>query len=241
MAAMRERQRLLALLKVERNLHEVCKSADQNPVGRRLTAGQKSACNPSDNCGPKLGQALTALKIDVQWIEKRIPTPTSPVQEKIRAIVGLVDRTIQLVQRISSQLRPAMLDDLGLTAATEWLAGDFSRRSGIPCSVDVAAVESRIGGNSATALFRIIQEALTNVARHARASRVSVELWESEGTLVIRVLDDGRGITEQQSSAPSSFGLIGIRERVEGLGGADVDHWAAGRGDDPDGDNPPPP
>ena len=167
----------------------------------------------------ELGQILTALKMDLQWIEKKFAPRTTQVIKKIHDVVGLADQTIQMVHRISSELRPGMLDDLGLAAAIEWLGGDFSRRNGIPCRVDITTPESRIGGNSSTALFRIVQEALTNVARHAHASRASVELWEADHTLTIRVKDDGRGVTEEQSTSPLSFGLIGIRERVQGLGG----------------------
>jgi signal transduction histidine kinase len=167
----------------------------------------------------ELGQILTALKMDLQWIEKRLAPRTTQVMEKFHGVVGLADQTIQMVHRISSELRPGMLDDLGLAAAVEWLGGDFSRRNGIPCRVDITVPESRIGGNSSTALFRIIQEALTNVARHAHASHSSVELWEADRALTIRVQDDGRGVTEEQSTSPLSFGLIGIRERVQGLGG----------------------
>jgi signal transduction histidine kinase len=112
-----------------------------------------------------------------------------------------------------------MLDDLGLAAAIEWFAGDFSRRNGIPCRADITVPRSRFGGNSSTAVFRIVQEALTNVARHAHASHVSVEIWEADLTLTIRVQDDGEGVTEEQSTSPSSFGLTGIRERVQGLHG----------------------
>jgi signal transduction histidine kinase len=137
----------------------------------------------------------------------------------MRGVVGLSDETIKIVHRISSELRPGVLDDLGLAAAIEWLGGDFSRRSGIPCLIDFTAPESAIGGNSSMVLFRIVQEALTNVTRHAQASRVSVEIWETDRVLTIRIRDDGRGISEEQATAPTAFGLIGIRERVSGLGG----------------------
>jgi signal transduction histidine kinase len=167
----------------------------------------------------ELGQILAALKMDLQWIEKRYAQSTTQVMEKIHDVVGLADKTIQMVHRISSELRPGILDDLGLAAAIEWLGADFSRRNGIPCRVDFTASESRIGEKGATVLFRIVQEALINVERHALASRASVELWEEDRILTIRVQDDGIGVTEAQSMSPSAFGLIGIRERVQGLQG----------------------
>jgi PAS domain S-box-containing protein len=167
----------------------------------------------------ELGQTLTALKMDLQWIERRLAPRPEHVMEKIRDVVGLADQAIQMVHRIASELRPGVLDDLGLAAAIEWLGKDFSRRNGIPCSVDVTTPESLIGGNSATALFRIVQEALTNVAHHAQASRASIEIWEADRCLTVRVRDDGKGVTEEQSTSPIAFGLIGIRERAQGLRG----------------------
>lgn len=141
------------------------------------------------------------------------------MMDKVHGVVGLADQTIQMVHRIASELRPGILDDLGLAAAIEWLGGDFSRRNGIPCRVDITIAEPRISGRNATALFRIVQEALTNVAHHAHASRASVELWEEDQTLLIRVQDDGIGISDEQCASPTAFGLIGIRERVQGLRG----------------------
>ena len=131
----------------------------------------------------------------------------------------MTDQTIEKVQRLSSQLRPRMLDDLGLTAAIEWLGGDFSRRTRIRCKVTVELTESRIGGNSTTVIFRMVQEALTNVERHAKASAVVVELREVQERIEIRVKDNGVGIAEEQADGPKSFGLIGIKERAQGLDG----------------------
>ncbi len=167
----------------------------------------------------ELGQLLTALKMDLHWIEKRLRSADAGILEKIRATSGLADQAIDIVHRIASDLRPVMLDDLGLPAAIEWLGGEFSRRTGIACDTNVTIHESRIAGNSATALFRIVQESLSNVGLHSRASHVSILLREADGRFEIILGDDGIGITPEQASAPTSFGLIGIRERVEGLGG----------------------
>lgn len=167
----------------------------------------------------ELGQILLALKMDLQWIEKRLDPVSPQVKEKIRVSIELADQTIQIVHRIASDLRPGILDDIGLAAAIDWLAGDFTRRNGIPCQVDFTAQASRIGGNGSTSLFRIIQEALANVALHAQASVASVEVWEAESALVLRIHDDGQGITEEQAGSALSLGLIGIRERVQELCG----------------------
>jgi len=167
----------------------------------------------------ELGQYLTAFKMDLSWIEKRLRSSDVEILEKIRTTSGLTDHAIDIVHRIASDLRPVMLDDLGLPAAVEWLAGEFSRRTGIACDTHVTIHESRIAGNSATALFRIVQEGLSNAGQHSHASHVFVLLREAEGRLEVILGDDGIGITSEQASAPTSFGLIGMRERVEGLGG----------------------
>jgi PAS domain S-box-containing protein len=178
----------------------------------------------------ELGQLLTALKMDLRWIEKRLGSFSHGVPEKIKGTLDLVDQTIDIVHRISSNLRPVMLDDLGLPAAIEWLGGEFSRRTGISCVTEVTLHESRIGGNSATALFRIVQESLSNVGRHSRASHTSILLRESNGRLEIIVQDDGIGITAEQAAASTSFGLIGLRERIEGLNGEMTVRGQKGKG-----------
>ena len=167
----------------------------------------------------ELGQLSTAIKMDLRWIEKRLAQSPEAVRDKIHGTVGLADQTIEIVHRISSDLRPGPLDDLGLASAVEWATSDFTRRTGIRAEAQVEISESRIGGNAATALFRIIQESLTNVARHARAQHVSVVLQESGELLQAAIDDDGVGITSDQANSFASFGLIGVRERVRGMGG----------------------
>ena len=184
-----------------------------------LSAREQERKKVTQEIHDELGQLLTAMKIDLRWIEKRMGGLAQAVQEKTRGVLRLADQTIQLVHRISSDLRPGLLDNLGLAAAIEWAGTDFTRRTGIPCAVKVSIPESRIGGNSATAIFRTVQEALTNVARHSFALHASVALHEIDGGLEIIVQDDGVGITQAQSSSPFSFGLIGIRERVREMSG----------------------
>jgi signal transduction histidine kinase len=178
----------------------------------------------------ELGQLLTALKMDLSWIEKRLGPSERGINEKIRSTSGLADKAIDIVHRIASNLRPVMLDDLGLPAAVEWLGGDFSRRTGISCDTEVVLHESQIGGNGATALFRIVQESLNNVGRHSHATHASILLRETDDRLEITVEDDGIGITAEQAAGSTSFGLIGMRERVEGLGGELMVQGRAGKG-----------
>jgi signal transduction histidine kinase len=130
-----------------------------------------------------------------------------------------VDETIQSVRRISTELRPAILDAVGLVAAVEWAAGEFATRTGTKCQLDLPQDDVVIDEDRATALFRIFQETLTNVARHANASEVNVRLADEDGNLTLKVHDNGKGVSEEQLSAGSSLGILGMRERALLLGG----------------------
>ena len=167
----------------------------------------------------ELGQALTVLKIDLSWIRKRLSGEQAPVVEKTEAMASLVDRTIQTVKKISTDLRPVLLDDLGLAAAIEWQAQEFQKRTGIACTTTIDPEDINADRDRNTALFRIFQETLTNVARHAGATEVSVDLKMETGHIELKVQDNGRGITETELSRPESFGLMGIRERAIIFGG----------------------
>jgi len=162
----------------------------------------------------ELAQALTALKMDISWLGKRIPKDQKILREKTRAMTELTDTTIKTVKKISTELRPGLLDDLGLVAAIEWQAEEFQNRTGITCRIDVDPEDIMVGEKRSTTLFRIFQETLTNIARHAHATTVTVSLKEKDSSLELRVRDNGKGITKEQISDPQSFGLIGIRERV---------------------------
>lgn len=166
----------------------------------------------------ELGQALTAIKMDVSWLKNRL-VEDEVLHSKAEEIISLVDQTIQSVKRISQELRPGVLDDLGLAAAIEWGAREFEKRTGIKCEFRCDAETVPLDRNRATAIFRIFQEALTNVARHAQATRVTITLTDSGGVIVLTVKDNGRGISKAEMRDPNSYGLIGMRERVEFLGG----------------------
>ena len=167
----------------------------------------------------ELGQAMTALKMDLFWLKKHLRRDQKSLLEKIELMSTLIDRTIHTVQRISSELRPGLLDDLGLTAAIEWQAEEFQNRTGIQCEVDFDPEEVVLDQERSTVIFRIFQETLTNIFRHAEATRVNISLREEAGELVFMIKDNGKGITEEQISDPRAFGLIGIQERVRFLGG----------------------
>ncbi len=168
----------------------------------------------------EFGQALAALKMDMHWLDKHLRGVEPAVAEKIRGMILLSEQTISMVQSVSSQLRPRMLDDLGLAPALDWLADDFERRTGISCTVDTDFPPALIGGNAATTLYRVVQEALSNVSRHSQARKCVVQLRPSGAGIILRIEDDGIGITPAQAAAAESYGIIGIHERVEGLGGS---------------------
>lgn len=165
----------------------------------------------------ELGQRLTALKIDLATLATHARLPTDDT--RVAAMQAMLDDTLASVRRIASDLRPLMLDDLGLNAAIEWLARDASRRMGIPVHTRLPLEEPAVSQRVATALYRVVQEALTNVARHSQAQSVEVALQAQDGQIVLTVADDGVGLPEQALQRAGSFGLMGLRERAQGLGG----------------------
>lgn len=167
----------------------------------------------------EFGQALTALKIDLSWLNQRLSIEQTQLRSKIEKMSQLIDATIQTVRRISTQLRPTILDDLGLVAAVEWAVREFQSRTEIECNLSIEPENINVESGCATAVFRVLQEALTNVARHANATKVDVNLKYAQGELSLEVHDDGKGITEQEVADSNSLGLIGIKERVVAWGG----------------------
>ena len=162
----------------------------------------------------ELGQALTSLKLDIAWVKRQVGEASPALLEKLDAASKLTDATIQTVRNIATKLRPVVLDQLGLLPAIEWLVGEFRSRTGIPCKLNLHLRQVRMDQDRSTAVFRIVQELLTNIARHAGASRVTVTARESAGRLMIEVMDNGRGITEAELADPKAIGLIGMRQRA---------------------------
>jgi len=168
----------------------------------------------------ELGQALTGLKMDLSSLEKKLPGELrEEAASKIKSISRVVDTTIQSVRRISSALRPQVLDDVGLMEALKWQARDFQVRTGIRCNVDLPAEEPALERAKATAAFRVLQEALTNVVRHAGATRVDISLRVDADHFILKIADNGRGAPESALHSPKSLGLLGMRERAYLLGG----------------------
>jgi len=167
----------------------------------------------------ELGQALTGLKLDISWIAQRLPKDSRALVQKAKAMSTYIDATIQTVRRISTELRPGVLDNLGLIAAIEWQAREFQLRTGITCHASTTVTETMWSPDFSTVFFRIFQETLTNIIRHANATEVNVSVTMEEHNLVLTIVDNGRGISPDEAGSAKSIGLIGMRERAALLSG----------------------
>ena len=172
----------------------------------------------------ELGSALTTLKwdletIDREYVEAEDNADLVRIREKIAAMMQLIDATTKTMKRISGELRPSILDDIGLVEAIDWQAQQFQNRTGIICNCDCGLENVELTPEQSTAMFRIFQEALTNILRHAKATQVDVAVKQDSGKLVLTIKDNGRGISEEEKSRPESLGLLGMRERVSLIGG----------------------
>jgi signal transduction histidine kinase len=171
-----------------------------------------------------LAQDLTVLKMEIDWMKRHLGHPRgglthAQIRRHLKTMNGLTDQAIQSVQRIATELRPGVLDSLGLPAAIHWQAREFRNCTGIPCEVVVPDGKLKIDRERSTALFRILQESLTNITRHATATRVQIELREDPKQLVLTIRDNGRGIRPAELADPRSIGLLGMRERAFALNG----------------------
>jgi PAS domain S-box-containing protein len=185
---------------------------------RVLEAREEEKAHIARELHDELGQLLTALKMDLGWMRERLPADSALVPRA--AEMGmLLDRTVAATRRISADLRPLMLDDLGLGDAASWLVDDFAKRSGIASRIDVPAELPEISKAVGTAVYRAIQESLTNIARHAGAKSAWVVLAVEDGAIHVEVEDDGRGIAPEDLGKNRSLGLKGMRERIAFLGG----------------------
>jgi two-component system, NarL family, sensor histidine kinase UhpB len=172
----------------------------------------------------ELGQLLTALKINLDWLERKLGVrdndpSLNPLLDRVVESAEIADSAIGSVQRIAAELRPSTLDNLGLTSALEHEAGRFQQRTGIICQISLPKEGLELPKEAATAVFRIFQEALTNVARHAQATEVRAQLQAEAAQVVLKVEDNGRGIAPEALANTMSLGLVGMRERAAVLGG----------------------
>ncbi len=178
----------------------------------------------------ELGQALTGLKLDLSWLAGHLPTRSQALRQKAQALSACVDATIQTVRRISTELRPGILDNLGLVAAIEWQAQEFQLRTGIRCTTTTLTPETMWNQGFSTTFFRIFQETLTNIIHHSGASRVEVTLAAEGQALVLAIKDNGRGISEAEIASAGAIGLAGMRERAALLAGEVIFTGVPGKG-----------
>ena len=162
----------------------------------------------------ELGQVLTALKIQVSLLANKLDKNQQPLKEKINSLSDMIDASVESVQKISSKLRPGILDELGLIAAIEWQTEEFEKMTNIKCSLVLPGEELLLEKNKSTAIFRIFQEALTNIARHAKATQASISLLQHQSIIYLEIQDNGRGITQEQEKDFNSLGIHGMKERA---------------------------
>jgi signal transduction histidine kinase len=168
----------------------------------------------------ELGQVLSTLKMDLGALENHFPKDQKILFEITQSMSGLIYLTIQRVKRISQELRPSVLDHLTFPQAVTWQVDEFTKKSGIPCRLSITDEDNlKLTREVSNALFRVLQETLTNVIRHAEATQVSVDLEKTNAHVVLKVRDNGKGMTHKEMTDPRCFGLIGMRERVHHLKG----------------------
>ena len=218
------------LSEMKRAEQELRASSEQlrNLTAHLLSIREEERARISREVHDELGQSLTAVKMDLAWLAGRLPQRNGRMLKRIRSTGQLADSIIQSIRRISTELRPAVLD-LGLAAAVEWQVQEFQARSGIQCKVRLLTREV-VASNASTAMFRIFQETLTNVARHAKATRAEVVLQKQRDRLVLLIRDNGRGFDQASPSLSKSLGLLGMRERAAILGGQVNISSAPGKG-----------
>jgi signal transduction histidine kinase len=183
-----------------------------------ITVREQERAHIAREIHDELGQVLTALKIDIAWLSKRLEAST--LLAKTQSMCQTVDDTIRTVRKISSGLRPEVLDDMGLVAAIAWQTTQFQKRAGVRCKSSLPSETVTFDKDLSTTMFRIYQELLTNVARHAQATRLDVELRTVDDRLVLKVSDNGVGIVPGDANGKTSLGLLGMRERALRLGGS---------------------
>jgi signal transduction histidine kinase len=179
----------------------------------------------------ELGQMLTTLNMDISWIKKRLPSAVKDILlfEKAEATSILVKQAIKRVQKVSAELRPVILDDFGLVAALEWAVDKFKKQTGIDIQM-ATETDVDLNGECSTQIYRIVQESLTNVARHASATKLVIYLKREDDNMVLEINDNGRGISDEKKDSLNSFGILGMRERAVSMGGEFTINGIRGKG-----------
>lgn len=212
-----ERKRNEEALQSQRRQLEESEGRLRDLAGFLQTVREEERTRIARELHDEMGQALTALRIDLGWLRSKSASLGAATTERVGSALGVVEQSIVSLRRISEDLRPAMLDSLGIAAAVEHHVGQFSQRTGIPCQFTKDREEFDLDSDLSTTVFRVVQEALTNVARHASASAASVQLSQAEDGVSLNISDNGRGFSG--ASDRKTFGLLGMRERIAMLGG----------------------
>lgn len=229
----RQREREIALEDQQRNVEKELRRSQEElrSLSSRLNSMvEEERTRISREIHDELGQQLTILKMDLSWLKRRIPKKPELLRQRTKSMAELVDTTIRTLRKISTELRPGVLDDLGLTAAIEWQIQEFQSRTGIHCHFTVAPEEITLDPDRSTTVFRIFQETLTNIARHANANEAWIRLEKNQQHAILKVKDNGRGITENQITHSKSLGLLGMRERALLWGGTVGIYGTPGKG-----------
>ncbi len=167
----------------------------------------------------ELGQVLTVLKIQISLLAKKLNKNQESLKAKINSLSDMIDASVESVQKISAKLRPGILDELGLIAAIEWQAEEFEKLTNIKCSLVLPKEELKLEKNKSTAIFRIFQEALTNIARHSQATKIGISLLNHQSNIYLEIMDNGKGISPEQIKDFKSLGIHGMEERAMVFGG----------------------
>jgi len=210
-----ERESVRGLCGIAMDITVIKKAKDQlrRLSGGIMTSQEKERAAIARELHDELGQMLTALRMDCVWLMKGLGENDPKMVERALTMCNLIDKTIDEVRDLSTRLRPGVLDHLGLIDALEWYATDFEKRTGLACFFERLNVH-HISSVLSTATYRIVQEALTNVARHSHATRVDITLEAEDGILALSVADNGRGFNVRNISEPDCLGIIGMHERA---------------------------
>jgi signal transduction histidine kinase len=184
------------------------------------TVREEERTNIAREVHDELGQQMTSLKLDIAWMKDNIDPESTHLIEKNDNMLVKINKAIRTVRKIITTLRPGVLDDLGLVAAIEWQANEFEQRTGIVCVLRTRMSRETFSEEINIAIFRIFQEALNNVLRHAEATKVRAKLYEENNLLVMEIIDNGVGITDERKNNKTSFGLLGMKERMAMLQGS---------------------
>jgi PAS domain S-box-containing protein len=223
--AIRYQERLVTVAKLETSTKQL-----EDLAASLENAREEERTQIARELHDQLGQSLAAMKFDLSSLTEHLSQKDEDLAQKTKDIIAQLNNLIKMVRRIATQLRPGMLDDLGLVPSIEWLVKDFEKRSGISCNLDLPEIDVDLSKEQSLAIYRIFQEALTNIGLHSDAHNIDVYLKNKGNTLILELHDDGQGIKENEIFGSDSLGLLGMRERARHLGGAFEIHGTEGQG-----------